>query len=248
MTDIQVVIETILDRSVTWDFLHFDVKPYRIVAEDAYPLELAYTLLEEIGAVLQAEPDGSLIVRRKYKQEPSTVDQWTAEQVYTDSADNLTSQEEYIARDGYNRFRVTESDSQYEDVIEFIPDEDSITSGTLRVYPGPYRVNIQVRSTVLDSDIILTDGVWNTREEIEEVEFVDGEASTAYPIYQLSEVEWISASLSGVTFADYSTKLIADASINQGYGLAVIRYTTKSLDYHTSASAGDSVQYVVEEI
>lgn len=247
IASLRQIVETILERSVTWEFLPLVVKPYRIMAENAYPLSLAVSLLQEVGAVIQAEPDGTLVVRKKYVQQPNEVSANNVDHVYSDYEDNLSVSESYNSRPGYNRFRVSENDAQFADTIEFVQDEDSDVSGTLRVYPSPYRVNLQVRQTVQGSAILLSNEEWVTREEVEEVEFVGGEANTNYPIHSLVSVEWVSTALSGVSHEAYSSTLNAGTTVNEGYGLAKVTYLTTSLNYRTSAPTGLSVQYVVEE-
>ena len=240
-------VEDILGESVDWQLTNWSIPAYRISAEDAEPIELARTIVEAVGGVIEPKKDGSLLVRHSFPVNIPDYATATPDQVYTDVEDNLSVSEEFELRDDYNKFHILEGRAGFTDALEWEPNEDLSTGGVLRAYPTPWRTNIQ---------IIHTDGVMvnlvplgiRTRQETEIVEFTEGEGSLRHPAISLDTIDWKSDVLPSVSLELHSTIIKAGKSVNQGYGLAEITYTVESIDYESQVPLGNIVQYLLEDL
>lgn len=242
----QDIIEDILGQAVTWDFPSWYIPAHTIVADDAEPLALAKRIVETAGGLLESNIDGTLLVRRKYLVNTTGYGAVTPSQVYSDVEDNLSASINYEIRLGYNKYRVTDSDPSYGDLLEFIQDEEDATKGKVRAYPIPWRVSIEVVTSDAGS-VYLGNPVWVTRDEEAIVEFVEGEASLPYIAESITSIDWHSNSLGGIIHTQYDSKLQTPVTVNQGYGLATINYKVKCLEYDTVGTLGTPVQYIIAD-
>lgn len=243
------MIEDILGEAVTWAMPDWVIPAYRVAAQGAIPLDFAAGIVEAAGGLLDSNIDGSLLVRSKYITNiPDYPALGAVDQVYSDEQDNLSAVDSYDLRSGYNKFRITDDDGVFQDRIEYVADEDSDTSGVLRVYPSPWRTTLMVRTTDASGMVFVGNEVWLTREETETVEFVAGVGSLPYPAESIDSFKWHSEILEGIMHTAYSSELTAGTTVNQGYGLVDITYTVRYLEYDTTAILGSNVQYVVEDI
>lgn len=244
----RVLIENVLGEEISWMLPDWTVEANRVAASQTTPLRFAVSVLDEVGAVLECEPNGSFVAREKYKVPSPGYGEYAADHTYSDSADNLSVDEQYEPREGYNKFRVSEFSTEYSDRIELVMDEGSSVSGTLKVYPSPWRSTFLVRTTKDGGPVVLRNVVWETREEVDTVEFVKGVASLPYPAEAVLSIVWMSDTLGGLVHEPYTSELSAPTSINEGYGLAKITYRVNCATYRTSAPENTVTQYVVEEV
>ena len=243
------MVEDILGQTVVWEIPDWSIPAYRVAATQAEPLGFAASLVAEVGAVLESDYDGTLRVRKKYVTNLPDYPTATVDHTYTDIEDNLSSIESYERRIGYNYFRITEADSSYADVIEFVEDEDDALRGKLRAYPSPWRENVRLRTTDGSGVVFLDTGSWQERLiEDEIVEIVEGSGSLSYPAKTIHSIEWLSVSLGGITHIPYTTELTTGVTVNEGYGLARITYTARYLESLTYVPASTTVQYILENI
>ncbi|MCF1457641.1 MAG: hypothetical protein LPH21_08785, partial [Shewanella sp.] len=119
--------------------------------------------------------------------------------------------------------------------------------GDLLVYPSPWRTTVKVSTTSGANVSLIYSGIVE-REEEDVVEFVRGAASVAYPIDSIVSVEWLSEVNGGVSFEPYSSGLTTGTSVNEGYGLARIKYKTKAIVYRTALPVDVPVQFVLEDL
>lgn len=246
-TTARAAVETILGTTVAWETIDWPIPAGRITAEQAVPIELAQQIVETIGAVIQPDKSGALVVRDSYRVNIPDYGTATPDHVYTDVEHNLSVQETFEPRDDYNRFRVLEGEAGFTDTLEWVPDEDITTGGVLRAYPTPWRTSIQVIHTD-GASVSLTYVGAESRQETELVEFQAGSASLSFPGISLDTVDWKSDALTGLVLNAHEATITAGTSVNQGYGLAEITYTVESINYRSSAPIGSVVQYLIEDL
>jgi len=240
------IVEDILGQSVTWDFTDWYIPANLVVATNAQPLDLVVSILGTFGAIITSDLDGSLIVRSKYIVNTNAYPTSTVDHYYADLQDNLSASENYEARSGYNKYRVTDSDNDYGDVLEFIPDETNELKGVLRAYPTPWRLGILIKTTDAGTAFIGTQ-TWDTRDEEQVVEFVDGKGALSFIAESITSITWYSVSLGAIIHKQYESELTADLTVHNGYGLALVKYKVKCLICDTQGVAGTPVQYVIED-
>ncbi len=246
-TTARAAVEAILGASVTWDCIDWPIPAGRITAEQAVPIELAQQIVETIGAVIQPDKAGNLVVRDAFRVNIPDYATATPDHVYTDIEHNLSVQETFEPRDDYNRFRVLEGEAGFTDSLEWVPDEDISTGGVLRAYPTPWRTSIQVVHTDGASVSLVLVGT-ETRQETEVIEFVAGTATLGFPAISLDTVDWKSDALTGLVLNSHEATITCGTSVNQGYGLAEITYSVESINYRSNAPLGSVVQYLIEDL
>jgi hypothetical protein len=248
-TEINAVtaIEEILSTDVIWEMpASWQIPAFRITANNAIPIQLARTIIEAGGGVLESEKDGTLRARPEFVRPVPEYWDYPYDHLFTDADDNLSQTGEYQYTDGYNKFRIKEGEALLQDNIEYMKSETE-PGGTLRCYPSPWRENVALVHT--DGPIVLLDEIGIVeREEVETVEFVAGASSVQYPVYDILALEWLSDALTGFGWVQDSSDLTAETTVNQGYGLAKITYKVRSIDYKTDAPDGSTIQYVLEDL
>jgi hypothetical protein len=170
-----------------------------------------------------------------------------ADQTYSDVQHNLSASQNFEYREGYNKFRVRDSDSSYGDRIQWTPDESDLYVGVARVYPSPYRGSWQLRTTRTEG--VLIDALGESVEQFtEQVEFRAGRGSVANPILTLDSIVWKSTGLEAVSFVPYGSEITAATTVNEGYGLASITYSSKAYQFKVTANTVvDVAQLIVQE-
>ncbi len=79
-----------------------------------------------------------------------------------------------------------------------------------------------------------------TRTESETVEFIEGQASTRYPVTAIVNLAWQHTGLGDVTASSQSL-----TAATSGYSLLRITYTTTSLDWRVALPIDEEVQFVL---
>jgi hypothetical protein len=240
-------VEAILGASVTWNTIDWPIPAGRIVAEQAVPIELAQQIVEVVGAVIEPDKSGALIVRDAYPVNLPDYDTAVPDHVYTDIEHNLSVSETFEPRDDYNKFRILEGEAGYTDTLEWVPNDDIATGGILRAYPTPWRTSIRVVHTDGASVSLSLLGT-RTRQETQIVEFVAGSGTLSYPAISIDSVVWYSSPLPGLALESHTATITAGTTVNQGYGVAEITYTVETIDYESNAPLGSVVQYLIEDL
>lgn len=231
--------------AVNWEMVDWLIPADRVQLSDAMPLDAANTIVQVVGGVIQCEKDGTVTVRNLFPVAVNKYDISSPDVTLTDDDDTLSVSEEYEFKEGYNKLRIREGEASFGDSIEYEPTEGSLTTGLMRVYPSPWRDTWRVYST--DSITLLTPKGMVSRSEEELVQFADGNASTKFPVFAITNVRWFSDSLGGIGFDAGSKSLSSGNTVNFGYGLAVITYTTQSYDYDVVGTLDTSTLVLMED-
>jgi hypothetical protein len=156
-------------------------------------------------------------------------------------ADVLASRAQIAPSRGYNRVTLANEDGasgSAADRIEYVADADDTNQGTVRAYLASTRP-VLLTHTGHPATVIAALGEV-MRSESEVVEFIEGRASTRYPITAITSAAWQHTDLGAVT-AD-SLALVAAVP---GYSLLDVTYTTTSLDWRVTLAAAEEVQFIL---
>lgn len=243
----QALVEEALQDTVAWNVVAWEIPGQRLQITNASPLAIAKSVAAAAGALVTSEPDGTAVVRYTRPVNWDVLDVATPDQVYSDVEHNLSASQSYEYREGFNKFRLRDSEAAYGDQIQWELDEGSTHSGVATVYPSPYRSSWTLRTTSNQPVVVDARGE-QVREHKQVVEFVGGRASVANPVLSVVSVAWKSAGLGALSFVPYSREITAGTAVNQGYGLAEITYTSKAYEFKVSApTTVDAAQLIVEE-
>jgi len=227
---------------INWSTVDWFIPPATWNVADQDPLELLRTLAAAAGSILVSERDGSLTVEAAYVV---PVPEWggaVPSAVINEVLDIYEAAEESEHRAGYNRYLVSDQMTSSDSYRM----EDEVVDENLhyiRVYQTPWINDFTLRHTGGDW-VFLEDLGTEERQETEIVEFVAGEARTAYPIYGVSELVWKQVSL-GTVITSEDGRL---ASSIDGESLAEITYTTRARKWAGRDSVTpEQVQFITED-
>ena len=195
------------------------------------PLSAARRIIEAAGGVIESLPDGSVQCRLLHPVNvPDYESASAAFELFDDEV--FQSSSNYQALSRFNRVTLsneTASTTENTDRLEQVVLEDA--SKEVRAYLSRTRPVTLVHSGHPSTQITALGSV--SRTETETVEFVEGQAQTAYPVAAIISITWQHTNLGSVTFDKQTLKT------QSGYSLAVINYRVDYL-----AWAVDSVEEV----
>lgn len=225
---------------VSWQLPHWIIPAGRLMLEGVTPLAAARNILAAIGGIVESNPDGSVVCRRRH---PVSIPQYGQAAVAHGlfDSDVITARSQIAPMRGYNRVTIANEDgasASSSDRIEFVADADDAHRGTVRAYLATTRP-VVLTHTGHAATVIADLGEF-TRRETETVEFVEGRASTRYPVSAIVSTVWQHTDLGAVT-ADGQNLVAA----TPGYSLLRITYTTTSLDWRVALPVDEEVQFVL---
>jgi hypothetical protein len=247
-SDIAAEIGALAGLTVTWSILDWMVAPHRLSVEDSDPYSALKALADAVGGVIESLHDGNIIVRPRYPVSPMNYPTAVPDEIFTDSADNLSITENYEHRPYYNSFEIGDSEPEAaNDRIEFIPDEFDPTVGVLRAYLYPWRPDEVRLISTGPASVVLSGKAAKSRTEEQLVEVADNSGSTSYPIFTLLAVDWHEVDLGAVTFTEGLSDFLT-SSTTDTHSMVHLTYTTKYLEYQAVGNLGDISQIALEEI
>jgi hypothetical protein len=225
---------------VDWQLPDWIIPAGRLMLENVTPLAAARNIVAAIGGIVESNPDGSVVCRRRHPVSiPNYGTAMVAHSLF--DSDVLSARSQIAPSRGYNRVTIANEDGasgSSSDRIEFVADPDDATQGVVRAYLTTARA-VLLTHTGHAATVIESLGEV-TRSETETVEFLEGRAKVRYPVTALVSAVWQHADLGSVT-AD-GENLTAAIS---GYSLSVITYTTTSLDWRVALNVDEEVQFVL---
>lgn len=239
-----IVNEVLEGRLVSWDLTDWEIPANRLVEENSSRIAVAQRVVQAAGGVLESNPDGTFYVRHLHPISPNDYNLSNFDHEYEEVKNVFEANFSYQNNKYYDWVRIRDIENdEINDTIEFEQDENDSLAGTLKVYPSPYRESIKVVHTG-PSDITLVKEGTVLREEEETIEIFEGEGSVRYPIQSIQSFEWNSVNLGGLAFEPYS-KTVTSTHPNLRYSMVKIKYTTKSINYRTTSTGNNDVQYLV---
>ncbi|MDP2431470.1 MAG: hypothetical protein Q8O33_05515 [Pseudomonadota bacterium] len=236
-------VENLIDP-VDWQLPDWLIPAGRLLLEGVTPLAAARSLVAAIGGIVESAPDGSVLCRRRHPVSIPGYGQAAVAHPLFD-ADVLASRARIAPARGYNRVTLANEEGatgSAGDRIEYVVDPEDDNRGTLRVYLENQLASgrpVLLTHTGHPATVIAALGEV-VRPEREVVEFIEGRASTRYPVLGLVSHTWRHADLGAVTAEGQS--LIAAVP---GYSLLDLTYTTRTLDWRVALAADEEVQFVL---
>jgi hypothetical protein len=239
-------VEAILGTTVDWQMIDWTIPAGRLGGEAVSPIELAQQVATAGGGIIETNRDGTLYVRNLFPVPVAQYPTTTPDDVLLEQDSIMSLAESFEGQELFNKFRIRDvSDTSFRDRIVFEADDNTGLSGSLFVYPAPFRP-ITVEHTS-DTQISLTPvgEVFVEQEEI--IEFQDGQGGAAFPIHDLLSVEWMDDDLGPLTFTQYENTFFTATGIGDpvGYSLATVTYRARAFKFNTSSTVDDSVQFIV---
>lgn len=225
---------------VAWNLPDWIIPAGRLMLEGATPLAAARYVVAAIGGIVESNPDGSVVCRRRHTISIPQYGTATVAHSLFD-ADVMSAQAQIAPIRGYNRVTLANDEvgvGTSGDRIEYVADADDAYRGTVRAYLATART-VVLAHTGHPATVIATLGE-TTRTEIETVEFVEGRASTRYPVTAIVNLAWQHTGLGDVTASGQSL-----TAATAGYSLLRITYTTTSLDWRIALPIDEEVQFVL---
>jgi hypothetical protein len=226
--------------SLAWQTVDWTLPAGAMVAAGETPLALLKRLAAAVGAVVQAQPDGSVRIEPEY---PISLPAWptaTPDLVWieTERSEQVAGQPE--RRAGYNKYLIGETLT----AADSLRLEEETISETVKLVRG-----YQVPWTGLFA-LVHTGGSWvqvedlgiETRQETETVEIVAGEGRVRYPIQSRDSVRWLHTTLGALTVSEDGT-VRADMA---GQSLCEVTYTTRCRRWRVRDGRNESLQLVAE--
>ena len=199
-----------------------------------YPIDAISSIAREIGAIVRAQDDGSLLVRRKYPVRPVNLP-FTEADVSYDRKEMVELKKEETLRKLIDAVTVIKET----DVDSFIPrmelEESSPIIGStvhVRVYWSGNE-NTTFERYVTDG-LVRSLGNFTRTIEDEIISFTNSKASTSYPITELSSVTWYGDE--GTISIDEDGNLSIGETSDQLFRICSINYTTTYERLEVSAS------------
>jgi len=224
---------------VDWQMPEWIIPAGRLMLEGAAPLSAARNIVAAIGGIVESNPDGSVVCRRRH---PVCIPQYGQAAVAHSlfDADVMSANAKIAPMRGYNRVTLTngEGGTSAADRIEYVADADDPHRGTVRVYLDEARA-VVLAHTGHPATVIATLGE-TIRSEVETVEFAEGRASVRYPVTAIVHLAWQHIGLGDVTASGQTL-----AAATSGYSLLRITYTTTSLDWRVALPVDEEVQFVL---
>lgn len=225
---------------VTWQLPNWIIPAGRLMLEGVTPLAAARNIVAAVGGIVESNPDGTVVCRRRH---PVSIPQYSASTVAHSlfDADVISTRSQIAPSRGFNRVTIANEDGAAgasSDRIEFVADAIDANRGTVRAYLVTTRP-VVLTHTGHAATVIASLGAVS-RSETETVEFVEGRASTRYPVAAVTSAVWQHTDL-GVVSADGQSLVAATA----GFSLLRVTYTVTSLNWRVALSIDEEVQFVL---
>jgi hypothetical protein len=225
---------------VTWQLPNWIIPAGRLMLEGVTPLAAARNIVAAIGGIVESNPDGTVVCRRRH---PVSIPQYSAATAAHSlfDADVISARSQIAPTRGFNRVTIANEDGaagSSSDRIEFVADAIDANQGTVRAYLVVTRPVVLTHTGHMATVIASLGAV--SRSEVETVEFVEGRANTRYPVAIITSSVWQHTDL-GALSAD-GQSLVAPTA---GFSLLRVTYTTTSLDWRVALSIDEEVQFVL---
>ena len=225
---------------VDWQVRDWIIPAGRLMLENVTPLAAARAIVAVIGGIVESNPDGSVVCRRRHPVSiPDYAQAVVAHNLF--DADVISAQARIAPMRGYNCVTIANEETSSDassDRIEYVADDDDPYRGTVRACLAAARA-VVLAHTGHPATVIATQGE-TTRIETETVEFVEGQSSTRYPVTAIVDLAWQHTALGEVTASGQNLTAAVSA-----YSLLRITYTTRSLDWRIALPVDEEVQFVL---
>lgn len=231
----QSVVNSLLKTTVTWNVSDWNIPANRLQLLNADRLQTAVRIVSSIGAVIECAPNGTPVVRQKYKYATPTYPAQTPDSTFSNLDNVVTLDDQYEERASYTKVTVTDIQDGSLGYFQAEVDSRDAKLGGLNVNgsfaPGDvvwvllyYGANVVPTPPPLLTAGTLVEGaeILVNQEEFITFENVNN-ATLARPYTSGLSVIWLGNNLGTLTPEVGSTLIIAPTT-----GLAVAKVTYKT--------------------
>lgn len=216
-----------------------------LVAEGDTPIAVVKKITEARGGIIYTKGDGTLVIEKKYKQEPPLYDINNTDHSISDLDDIYSISESREVKAGYNQVEVSDEPDSSSTFISIVTKENTLDKANLtaiivvRIYP--FSDYIELLSS--HDDIIITPSTVPLYEEISEtIEIVDGVGSTSQAVYNIISTDYQDDDMGAISHKGSSiTTEIA------GITLLNITYRTQYHELLLIAQDAEKIQIYLED-
>lgn len=248
-----VVVELLDTHLDTWNFIDWTIPGNRLSVENGSKIELAKTVVEAAGGVLESFPNGEFVVRKKFPTSPLKYDIAVPDLVIDEVLDVVSISFNYQNSRYVDWVRIRDVDeSGVSDRIEMEFDEGTEMSGTLKVYPHPWRP-VHLEHTGPASLVLTLIGevsrlVPSIDDDVTEelVEIFEGQGNTKYPIVDIVTTKWQARDLLSL-YHDPDSETVYSSHPTEKNTLVYLTYHTRSINYRVESPVPQDIQFLVVE-
>lgn len=248
------IVAELLDTHLdSWEFVNWAIPGNRLSVENGSKIELAKTVVEAAGGVLESFPNGEFLVRKKFPSSPLKYATATTDLLIDEVLDISSISFNYQNSRYVDWVRIRDVDeSGVSDNVEIIFDDETELSGTLKVYPKPWR-SVHLEHTGPDNIVLeligevtrlVPDPEDDPNEEL--VEIYEGKGTVKYPIVDIVSIRWQARDLLSLYFDPYSETVYSSHPTEKN-SLVYLTYHTKSINYRVESPIPQDVQFLVIE-
>jgi Concanavalin A-like lectin/glucanases superfamily len=212
-------------------------------SEGRSPMDVIGSLVGELGGMIQSLPDGSIHAVPRYPIDTNKYDITAPLLVYTSGDDFISIQDDTDKRDGFNKYVVTDSNTEASDPLE--AEEITPSHYKIKAYSVPWN---SVQPTLTTSEltnvtIVPVSGYVEEELTQEDLEIVNGAGSVDKPCYEVVSYNYKSSTNLGVI------TIKEDGSVSTttpGNSLVTITYKTRYWAWDAYDPDIENVQFILE--
>jgi len=248
-----VVNELLEGRVDSWNMVNWTIPGNRLSIDMGSRVDLAKSVVEAAGGVLESLPNGLFTVRKKFPLSPLQYGTQPPDLIIDEVVDIESVTFNYQNAQYVDWVRIRDiDDSGVSDTVEMVFDKNTQLAGTLRVYPHPWRkvhlehtgpTNIQLD---LIGEVVRTvpDPADDPSEEL--LSIFEGTGTTQFPVEDFQTIRWQARDLISLYHDPHSTTIYSSHPTEKNT-LAYVTYTCRSINYRTGSPISQDVQFLVVE-
>jgi len=220
-----IALELCDDAGIVLDWQVMDWLVDSFIADKRYPIDIISELANDIGAIVQSLPDGTLAVVYDPVCSPNKIDEQLPDFSIATDTNLFTRSRKFTNHTNYNRVLITKeaigtlSNAATVSIEETTDGNDRLLS----IFIVPFVADINLQHTSGDNVAVFYEGVF-TQDNTDQLLIQDGKAQLSKPYHELSSVRWHQNVL-----AQLAIDKRGQVTANQGLGLVTINYKTR---YH----------------
>lgn len=226
--------------ALRWELDDWLIPPGALALSETTPVAAARTIVAAIGGLLESDPDGTPVARKRHPVSVPAYADSAPQQVILES-DLFAYTVSAAPEAGCNRLVVTNDDLSGDaarDRLEYLDEDQNPYDGEMRAWPTPWRP-VVLGHTGHPETVIESLGE-RSHSNTELIEFIGGQAQVKYPVQDLVSLTWQHTDLGDVTVQGSDL-----TAATPGQSLAWVTYTTRSLDWRVGLDRDESVQFVL---
>ncbi len=249
----QVAVEEVLEQSIDWKIVNWTIEAGKLAFTDAYPLDIARTIINAAGGILRSNPDGTVKAEKAF---PVSVKDWqtaSIDHTLTDLNDNVNIIELNQHKELVNKVTISSDSSDSSQLqMQIDPRPEGLNNGKFSFAPGDTvgvlafaSEGVTIGQPESSSGTVTTEAD-QTFQQTQDLSFSDTDSATlSYPANSIESILWIGNDLGAIALdTDRRTALIT----TPGTGVCRVTYsvTAKAYKVTTEQSVSGLTEYPVQ--